>query len=301
MCEELALQYSKTLEVKTPPSEITAVTDRQNFLRSKSEWTCLTPSGTVLKSPEKKDCEAVQGTFTKQRLDRPVFNQYKEEGFLPWLNFHGMQCIHHVTGLFHGVHDTLDEKIYNPLTDKAEPITTADDLGTTKQPKHRPLPGQCSAACFAVTEKSTECFDCVAKAVVASYELKTKGATAVLCPNAVEFATMDAPAISTMLRKSVSCKSCIAQQALKVNGKGAKRLTGDDDPAVVQALKDHQTQDCWRCIEGYRPVQAFVQTTEFIVIMVCIAILILTASIVGIVVAVERAKMKMPATSSVVE
>jgi hypothetical protein len=301
MCEELALAYARGVGRTNDPQTITNTADRALFLRSPPFWTCIDPSGNIVKrdpsDPFKNaSCMDNADSFSEKLINRPTYHLMIEEGFIPWVHSRGLKCIHHVTGVFHGIHTTIGETIYetDPVTKQPRTRVITPDgnkIGTAKQPKDRPMPSICSAKCFQVTEKSTDCFDCVAQALVDFHDNKPVGVNSVPCPDAFTDPELASgkEAIASILQKSVACKGCIAQQAIRVNKHGAKHLA---DGTPTQAALDMQTNDCWKCVLGYHPTHSFVQSTDFIVLMVCLGIILLTASIVGVVVLTERSHRK---------
>ncbi len=287
MCDTLAKRYStlKGLDL----SNQTTSQQRADFLRSDSYWTCLsdgkaqplhTPAegksktlaqraadcDTERKKIEAKDTPKPNGVSF--RTDRSVLNLYVEDGFLPWVNELGMKCIHHVTGAFNGIHDDpTDEKKY----------------GRPRQAQGRKFPTTCSAECFRVTENSDQCFACVAQVVLAQADA---------CPAFQQNNITTLPEVTDTLKKAVSCKGCLAQQAIQVNKHGATELKGggEDDADTVQELKNIQAEYCWKCVEGYRLTHPFVKTTEFALIMVFVSLLILVGCVVVTVILVERSR-----------
>lgn len=286
MCDALAVQYASETGVKNP-SDVTVNSERASYLKSRSYWTCNVPgTNEIVKVTDSQDeaavakiCKNYHAALPTDQLhpSRPPLYLYQEEGFVPWVNDHGMRCINSVTGVFHGVNT-------KPTYTDPDSKTTIYQ-GAPLEARHRPAPAQCSEPCFRVTGASDECFTCVAAAIVQ---------TPALC--APTFVGKTAEEIAATLKEAVTCTSCVGKRAIQINKHGArdKDLT---DPAVMQELQALQAEHCWDCVLGAKDTHSFVNTKGFIVMMVCIGILLLVTCVVVVVVLVERQRRPKATTS----
>lgn len=102
-----------------------------------------------------------------------------EEGFLPYVNKRGYQCIHNITGKFYG-------------TDNDGNAKTPGDLSTGKN--YDPPVVSCVAACRRARPGSETCFACITNTLLKSPDR---------CPE------LHMPQDESLLKEAVTCQACM--------------------------------------------------------------------------------------------
>ena len=101
----------------------------------------------------------------------------KEEGFLPYVNQRGYQCIHRITGKFYDTDSDGNAKIPGALEKNYEPPVV-----------------HCVAACRRARPNSETCFACITNTLIKNPEK---------CPELVM------PRDESLLKEAVTCQACM--------------------------------------------------------------------------------------------
>lgn len=210
-CKKLAEQYATESGIAIPP--ITAsVEEKQNWLLI-SEWGCIPPgTTTVLTSPACKDQNDKQSDSTNVTVRPPMLNYLQESGFLHWVNQRGMQCINGMVGRFYG-------------------LNTNTGTSNSPGPSVSPPNSRCWGACYLATTESSMCFECVKEVLLAD-------------PSVCPALDMHNPANENMVRDSIGCHECIANQSKFIQSASSPPNTPD-----LNAMMNN----IWKCITGTVP------------------------------------------------